>query len=138
VLEGGRLPAASWGSSRWTSAAEAEEAGMTRRAPRRGTTEAPPLCFRDDGRRDRDHVVTSAPRRLTPDARRRRPRSRRELLLRPRDGGDDADEARYDDVKILDALRRARHAGPKLSSLGCCVFATDIFKGALHFKSRSL
>ena len=35
-----------------------------------------------------------------PDARRRRPRSRRELLLRPRDGGDDADEARYYEMKF--------------------------------------
>ena len=61
-LEGGRLPAASWGSSRWTSAAGAEEAGMIRvRAPRRRATAGPPLCFCDDGRRDRDPVVTSAP-----------------------------------------------------------------------------
>ena len=69
------------------------------RAPRRCTTEAPPPCFRDDGRRPRPCRDVGA---ATPDARRRRPRSRRELLLRPRDGGDDADEGRYDEVKILD------------------------------------
>ena len=123
VLRAGRGPAARslMGRSRWTSAAGAKEAGMIRvRAPRRRATAGPPLCFCDDGRRDRDPVVTSAPRRPTPDARRRRPRSRRELLLRPRDGGDDADEARYDDVKILDAPRRARHAARKTSQFGLC------------------